>query len=60
MQVRDLIEELKRFDPRAEVRASHQDYEINENGKRIPFTQVEKVDGVSSRAGEPLLVCESR
>lgn len=50
MQVRDLIEALQRFDPRAEVQA---EVKIN-----ATWTEPRKVVFVNTEAGEPVLVCE--
>jgi hypothetical protein len=56
MQVRDLIEELQRFDPRARVRIEISGTARHPSGIEVTFDQEADVDCVKSEAGEPLVV----
>jgi len=58
MQVRDLIEELERFDPNAKVTANFMALaQSEERGVLMEVKEVASVEGVIPAAGEPQLIC---
>lgn len=57
MQVRDLIEQLQRFDPRQDVTVQFRGTARHQgSGLEVPFNKRGEVDHIKIEAGEPVIV----
>ena len=55
MQVRDLIEELKRFDPRAEVYVEYIGEGVIDRDGDVHYPRISLTDTVTFKGGDPMI-----